>query len=138
VPVRGALTAADEEVLVLAAGLTDRVRGALERLAFHEALDEIWRVIRAGDGYIDHQAPWSLRKTDLVRMNTVLSVLVEVLRTVGVLLQPFMPGSASRLLDQLGVVDRSLAGLEVPLEAGVVLPAPVGLFPRFVEESSFL
>jgi methionyl-tRNA synthetase len=133
VPARGALNEADEAVLALVAALPGVVRDAVERLAFHEALDEIWRVIRAGDGYIDHQAPWTLRKTDIARMNTVLAVLCEVLRVVGVVLQPFMPDSAARLLDQLGAENRSLAGLAVPMEAGVALPAPVGLFPRFVE-----
>jgi methionyl-tRNA synthetase len=130
VPARGVLTEADEAVLALADGLAAKVREALDRLAFHEALDEIWRVIRAGDGYIDHQAPWSLRKTDLVRMNTVLAVLCEVLKTVGILLQPFMPESAGRLLDQLGMVER---GIGAELAAGTVLPVPVGLFPRYVE-----
>jgi methionyl-tRNA synthetase len=105
------------------------------RLAFHEALDEVWKVIRAADGYIDRQAPWALRKTDTARMNTVLFTLVGVLRTVAVLLQPFMPESAGKLLDQLGVPEdaRQLAALDDPVVEGAQLPAPAGLFPRFVD-----
>ncbi len=122
-------------LLELAGELPEKVRGALNRLAFHEALDEIWRLIRAADGYIDHQAPWTLRKTDTARMNTVLFVLVSVLRVVAVLLQPFMPETMEKLLGQLGVAAdaRDYAALDTPLTEGTALPPPAGLFPRFVE-----
>jgi methionyl-tRNA synthetase len=135
VPTRGALTEDDEALLAAARALPAAVAGPMARLAFHEALEEIWRVIRAADGYIDRQAPWSLRKSDLVRMETVLNVLVNVLRPIGILVQPFMPGSAAALLDQLGVPPdaRDFAALETDIGQGTPLPAPAGLFPRFVE-----
>ena len=53
--------------------------------------------------YIDVQAPWVLKKTDTERTNTVLHVLMEVMRHVGVLYQPLMPTSLNVILDQLGV-----------------------------------
>ena len=109
------------------------MREAIQKLAFHEALEEIQKLVRAADGYIDHQAPWTLKKTDSARMETVLHALVQVLRTVGTLLQPFMPDSAGKLLDQLGVVTRDFAALAAPAAAGTELPAPAGLFPRYVE-----
>jgi len=135
VPSKGAQHEADLVLLELADELPEKVRGALNRLAFHEALDEVWKLIRAADGYIDHQAPWSLRKTDTARMNSVLFVLVSVLRVVAVLLQPFMPDSMAKLLDQLGVAAdaRQYEALNTPLAEGTPLPAPAGLFPRFVE-----
>ena len=106
----------------------------MARQAFHEALEETWKVIRAADAYIDHQAPWSLRKTDTDRMDSVLYTLAAVLRVVGVVLQPFMPDTMGKLLDYLGVgADRSLSILDAPLAEGTPLPAPSGLFPRVVE-----
>ena len=53
--------------------------------------------------YIDVQAPWVLKKTDTERMNTVLYVLMEVMRHVAILYQPLMPTSSNVILDQLGV-----------------------------------
>ena len=134
VPPKGALHEADHALLALAEALPEKVRGAINRLAFHEALDETWKLIRAADGYIDHQAPWTLKKTDTARMNTVLFVLAAVLRTVSILLQPFMPESMDKLLTQLGIPpeDRQFAALETPLAEGTALPAPSGIFPRFV------
>ena len=59
-----------------------------------------------------------------------------LLRVVGILVQPFMPGSMAKLLDQLAVPAeaRDFAALDKPLPPGTALPAPVGVFPRFVEE----
>ncbi len=135
VPARGRLHEADLALLGMAGGLTEKVREAMERLAFNEALEEIWKVIRAANGYIDHQAPWALRKTDIERMNTVLRVLVETIRTIGFLLQPFMPGAMENLLTQVGVpaAARHFSDLETTLVDGAGLPAPSGVFPRYVE-----
>ena len=135
-PAPGAVTEDDAAMLEAARALPDLMRAQLDRQAFHEALEEAWRVIRAGNGYIDRQAPWALRKTDLARMEAVLRVLADVLRVVATVLQPVMPDSMARMLDQLGVPDdaRMLADLANPLPSGTVLPAPQGVFPRFVEE----
>ncbi|MBV8616491.1 MAG: methionine--tRNA ligase, partial [Acetobacteraceae bacterium] len=134
-PGRGAATEDDAALLDAAAALPGLVRERIERQGFHEALEEIWKVIRAANAYIDRQAPWALRKTDPARMGTVLRVLADALRVVATLLQPFMPGSMARMLDQLGVPPeaRSFAALAAPLEAGTPLPPPEGVFPRFVE-----
>ncbi len=111
---------------------------AIDRQAFGEALEEVWKVVRAANGYIDQQAPWALRKTDLARMGAVLRVLADVIRVVATVLQPFMPTSMERMLDQLGVRrdQRDFAALARPLADGTVLPAPLGVFPRFVEETA--
>jgi len=134
-PAAGPLTEDDMALLDAANALPDLVRGCMERQTFHEALEEIWKVIRAANGYIDRQAPWALNKTDKPRMALVLRVLCDAQRVVATLLQPFMPDSMARMLDQLGVPDeaRSLEALAVPLSGGVQLPAPKGVFPRYVD-----
>jgi methionyl-tRNA synthetase len=57
---------------------------------------------------------------------------------VATVLQPFMPGSMGRMLDQLGVPAdaRQLADLDVPLSDNCALPAPQGVFPRYVEPAA--
>jgi methionyl-tRNA synthetase len=136
-PPRGELTEDDAGMLAAADALPALMREQLDRQAFHEALEEVWRVIRAGNSYIDRQAPWALRKTDLVRMGAVLRVLVDVLRVVATVLQPTMPQTMARMLDQLGVPDgaRQLADLASPVPGGVALPPPQGVFPRYVQDA---
>ncbi len=137
-PPRGPATEDDTALLAAAAALPDLLRGHMDQQTFHDGLEEIWKVIRAANGYIDRQAPWALNKTDKVRMGSVLRVLVDTLRVVATLLQPFMPGSMARMLDQLGVAPdaRDFAGLALPLGEGVSLPPPQGVFPRYVEPAA--
>jgi methionyl-tRNA synthetase len=134
----GPSTEDDEALRAAAAALPDLLRERLDRQAFHEALEEVWKVIRAANGYIDRQAPWALKKTDTARMESVLRVLVDTIRVVATVLQPFMPTSMTSMLDQLAVppAGRTLAGLSIPLIVGTSLPPPSGVFPRFVKEET--
>jgi methionyl-tRNA synthetase len=135
-PRGGAATAEDTALSAAAEALPGLVRERMDRQAFHDALEDVWKVIRAANAYIDHQAPWALRKTDPERMASVLRVLADVLRIIATVLQPVMPGSMARMLDQLGVPAeaRQIAALAHPLPDGTVLPAPQGIFPRFTDE----
>jgi methionyl-tRNA synthetase len=137
-PGRGPLSDDDAELLAAANALPGLVRDRLDRQGFHDALEDVWKVVRAANGYIDRQAPWALRRTDPARMGAVLRVLADALRAIATVLQPFMPGSMARMLDQLGVPAeaRGLADLASPLAAGVALPAPQGVFPRYVEPAA--
>ena len=134
-PEPGAFAEADERLLGEARGLLARVRALMQEQQFHLALETIWRVVAEANRYVDEQAPWALRRSDPARMQTVLYALAEVLRHLGILVQPFVPDAASDLLDQLAVPAdaRRLADLPQPLPPGRDLPAPHGIFPRFVE-----
>ena len=125
----------DAGLLDAARALPSTLRPLMERMALGDALEEIWKVIRAGNAYVDQQAPWALRKTDPARMAAVLRVLVDTLRIVATVLTPFMPDSTAGMLDQLGVPSsaRDLASLDTALPGGTSLPAPQGIFPRYVE-----
>ena len=134
-PARTPATEEDAALLAAGAALPATLRERLDRQALHEALEDVWKVIRAANVYIDRQAPWALRRTDPPRMAAVLRVLVDVLRDVATVLQPFMPASMARLLDQLGVPTeaRDLASLATPLTDGTALPPPQGIFPRYAD-----
>ncbi|MDY0883108.1 methionine--tRNA ligase [Dongia soli] len=137
VPQPGAFSEADERLIGTAEEALPKVRGFIREQAFHKALETIWQVIGEADRYVDEQAPWALRKTDPDRMNTVLYVLAETIRRLGLLLQPFMPQSAERLLDQLVLPAEARVfaayGRDHALKPGTALPKPEGVFPRFVE-----
>ena len=135
-PERGVPSVQDAALIEAAQGLPELVASRLDRLAFNDALEDVWKVIRAANAYIDHQAPWALRKTDPARMASVLNVLVEAIRCIATVLQPFMPCSMAAMLDQVGARrdQRGLADLNAPLPPGTALPAPKGVFPRYVAE----
>jgi methionyl-tRNA synthetase len=139
VPERGRLLPVDTEILDAATGTLDAARNAMDEQAIHQGLAAIFSTVSAGDRYFAGEQPWSLRKTDPTRMATVLHTTAELVRRLAILCQPFMPASAAKLLDLLGVADnaRSFAYLSDAhaLVSGTPLPAPQGVFPRYVEEA---
>ncbi|MBM3540226.1 MAG: methionine--tRNA ligase, partial [Alphaproteobacteria bacterium] len=136
VPQPGARSEADTKLLTAAANLLPALRAELAEQQFHKALDAIWQVVSDANKYVDEQAPWTLRKTDPARMATVLYVLADVIRQLAIVIQPFMPGSMAKLLDQLAIPAeaRDFASLGQALKQDTALPTPSGVFPRYVEE----
>ncbi|WP_429427900.1 methionine--tRNA ligase [Nocardia sp. GAS34] len=137
VPTPGEFTADDRELLERANGLLERCRAEFDQQQMHLALDAIWLTLGETNRYFSAQQPWALAKSgtpeDLAREATVLYVTLEVLRIVSILVQPVLPGSAGRILDQLGQTKRSFADIATPIEPGLPLPAPEPVFPKYVE-----
>jgi methionyl-tRNA synthetase len=114
------------------AGLPARVSEHLDRAELTLALDEIWQRVRRLNRYVEEKAPWRLAKDDAraADLDRVLRTLAEGLRAVTVLLWPYLPASAERLLAALGAPDLALAGAE--LGAGrIARVSPIEpLFPK--------
>lgn len=140
IPTPGPRTEEDDGLLTEATQVVATCREHIDRQAFHLALEALWSVIRAANGYVDRQAPWKLRKEDPDRMATVLYVLAETIRRLAILTQPYMPESSARILDQLGVPDdlRTFRDLdaEAALDPGTKLPKPEGVFPRYQDDAA--
>ena len=76
----------------------------MEELQFSNALTEIWEIISRCNKYIDETAPWILSKEgERKKLSSVMYHLVESLRFVAVLLQPFMHETANSIFEQLGL-----------------------------------
>lgn len=139
VPKRSELAEADRAILDQTVEALATARKAMEEQGIHLALAAIFGVVAEADRYFASQEPWALRKADPARMETVLWTTAEVVRRVALLCQPFIPGSAAKLLDLLAVPADSRDFVHVhadhALASGVALPAPEGVFPRYVEQT---
>ena len=140
VPKRGELAEVDTAILDQAVEALGTARKAMAEQGIHLALAAIFGVVAEADRYFASQEPWALKKTDPARMETVLWTTAEVVRRVAVLCQPFIPGSAAKLLDLLAVPADNRDFVHVhadqALVPGTALPAPEGVFPRYVEQAS--
>jgi methionyl-tRNA synthetase len=105
--VDGELTDGDDGL----AGLEEAVAGLLDRAALTQALEEIWSRVRRLNRYVEETRPWDLAKEDdqAERLDFVLYNLAEGIRVVTLLLYPYMPETADRLLGALGEEGRRLA-----------------------------
>src|SRR5690242_10956525 len=122
-------------MLAQADGMIVQGREAIATQQIHQWLNAVWAVVAEADRYFAGEAPWALAKTDPARQKTVLYVTTEVVRQIAILAQPAMPDAMAKLLDSLGVAAdaRDFKALATRIAAGTTLPAPVGVFPRYVE-----
>lgn len=117
--------------------LTIEIPEAFESLALQQAVEAWLQAVFACNAYIDAQAPWTLRKTDPERMETVLATLYICIAQLAVAISPVIPASSAKLLDMLGVRDelRDLDGIRshwysALAESDYQVTAPTPLFPR--------
>ena len=121
-----------EEVVVACAGL----RAAFDDLLLSQGVEAWLRGVFACNQYIDAQAPWALRKTDLARMHAVLGTLVRAIRMLAIAILPVVPEAAGKVLDQIGAVERDHAAVDddgwyarqAARNVRIMPPTPV--FPR--------
>ena len=114
------------------------MRARLDEVELTAALDEVWRRIKLLNRYVQDEAPWQLAKDDAEsdHLDEVLYTLAEGLRVVSVLLHPFMPGSAERLLAALGREELGFEGAELGAVEGGAKVGELGqLFPRVEAEA---
>jgi methionyl-tRNA synthetase len=112
--------------------------GHFERLELSQGIEAWLRAVFACNQYIDVQAPWALRKTDPARMQAVLATLVAAIRQLAIAIQPVIPASAAKLLDQIGFPsgERDWAALADGgayarhAGSGFTLSPPQPIFPR--------
>jgi methionyl-tRNA synthetase len=136
-PNPGSLSENDKTILGTADAMINRAREHMKTQQLHQVLNTVWSVVADANRYFAAEAPWALAKTDPTKQGTVLYVTAEVLRQIAILAQPFMPTSAGKLLDILGVPanERSFAQLDGKhrIAAGTTLPPPTPIFPRYIE-----
>jgi methionyl-tRNA synthetase len=114
-------------------GVAERVQTRFDGVEISAALEEIWKLVRLLNRYVQEEAPWQLAKDDAQaeRLDSVLCGLAEGLRVVSVLLHPFMPEATGRLLEALGQEDVSIQAATLDGRTrGALVGELAPLFPR--------
>ena len=132
VPPAGSRTDAEDTLLAELQKAYEEATAAMAELQIHSALESIWRAASAANQYFADQAPWTLRKENPERADSVLYHTAEAVRQLAILARFVVPAGADKLLDLLGQADdvRDFIALTVPIAEGLALPAPSGVFPR--------
>ncbi len=121
-------------VYVTEAATPELVHQKYHDCKFNEILQDIVAIASEANNYIDTKAPWKQKKLDERLMNATLYHLLEGIRCIAIMIQPFIANSSTKILDLLAVPadKRSFAQLtaEFALTPGAVLPPPEPVFPR--------
>ncbi|WP_346355189.1 methionine--tRNA ligase [Azotosporobacter soli] len=140
-PPCGELGEFDKQLQDLAKTTVAQYETAMDAMDINQALKLVWTLIGRTNKYIDETAPWALAKEEAKReqLHTVLHHLAAILRVVAILISPFMPHTAPKIWQQLGLGDDFAASLDdakrfdgLPVGKAVAKPEPI--FPRIEEK----
>ena len=131
----------DSVLLDAAIKTIDEVEACFSDMSLHKALIAIWEFINTANKYIVENEPWNLAK-DPVNAEKLLAImynLLVALRSIAILITPFMPQTAGKILQQIGIselqkLDFSIIRKDVALTAGNPLIRGDSLFPRIEVE----
>ena len=136
-PKEQVITEFDNDLISVAKALPTKFERHMEKLAFSDALNEVWAFIRRANKYIDETAPWAAIKDDMQKpqVANVLYNLAEVLRISAILISPVMPNTPKAIYQQLNIVDDDLKTWEAACSFGllgkeIVITKGEIVFPR--------
>ncbi|MBM6897245.1 methionine--tRNA ligase [Pseudoflavonifractor capillosus] len=103
----------DEELKAMALALPGKVQAKMDQLKVADAIDEVFALLRRANKYIDETMPWALAKDESKqeRLGTVLYNLLESIRFAAVMLEPYLPETSVRMLQQLNVSNTGVESL---------------------------
>ena len=113
--------------------LDSKVTSDMDTYHIADAITKIFDVLRASNKYIDETMPWVLAKEEdkKDRLETVLYNLLEGIRVCGLLLEPFMPETSKKIIEQ---INNKTTNLEYVENNSYTLTTPYPLFVRIVQK----
>ena len=119
----------------------NEVEACFGDMSLHKALIAIWDFINTANKYIVENEPWNLAKDPVnkEKLSTIMYNLLVALRSIAILITPFMPQTAGKILQQIGIsadqkIDFSIIRKDGTLTAGSPLVRCDSLFPRIEVE----
>ena len=134
----------DQDLADTALQTAEAVKGYMDQYHTADALARILTLAQRSNKYIDETTPWALAKDEakLPRLRTVLANLIEAIRYIAVLSEPFMPDTAAAMMDQIGLPDSHMEDGEALETLAVFGSAPArkvgeakALFARIDEKA---
>lgn len=103
------LSVLDKELIKNTINMVNSVTFYMDKLEVHNALSEVWKVIKNANKYIEETAPWTLKgEENKSLLGNILHNLYFALNSIGIVLQAFIPQTATKILDALNSNNREL------------------------------
>ena len=105
---------------------------ALKSQRIDKGLKCVFEVLSQCNSYVDTQAPWNLNKTNKIRMNQVLFVVLNIIKSTSIMLIPVIPISANKALDMLNIKteERNFKFIDIIINKNIIISNPKPIFPR--------
>ena len=112
VPLPGAFTTIDEDVLAAVKEFPNSIGKSIERYRFREASQELMNLARLGNKYLADEEPWNVIKVDAARVQTIMYVALQISAALAVVSEPFLPFTSTKLKTILNI-DKSLSWSDI-------------------------
>lgn len=129
IPIIGTLEQNDEELLEDIILAKNNFVDRMSNFEIHLAIEEIIKLGAKANVYINHKAPWK----DEDKSGTTLNILTYALKAIGIMLQPFVPISAGKILDAIGIEERGIVDIDERVIPGGKIYVPEIIFNRITE-----
>ncbi|MBE6795594.1 MAG: methionine--tRNA ligase [Ruminococcaceae bacterium] len=130
----------DTDLKETALSTLGEVAKLLDTYKVSDALSKVLDLAKRCNKYIDETMPWALAKDEekKARLGTVLYNLLEGIRFIAVLLEPFMPETSAKILEQIGSDVNTLDSLAEfgAIKAGDRVGVATPLFSRLDVEKT--
>ncbi|MFX0132720.1 MAG: methionine--tRNA ligase [Candidatus Hodarchaeota archaeon] len=134
VPKRNELDENDRDLIQAIKETPQKVANLIESFKFKAALKEIIGLARKGNNYLSIKEPWHQIKTDKAITATTLNLCIQLVRSLAILLSPFIPNSSQKILDLLGKGDITQIpwndASKLLILSGHTVPEPQPLFSK--------
>jgi methionyl-tRNA synthetase len=129
VPAQGELSDYDKETIATLADFPKKIGDSIENYRFREGLANMMDLARLGNKYLAETEPWKVIKENPARVETIMNIALQIAANLAILSEPFLPFTAEKLRNQLGLNETTWA------ETGGADLLPVG---TLIGESSLL
>lgn len=97
VPERGELDTLDKQAFEEIEKAFTEVGELIAEYRFKDALKRVIALAAFGNRYFDYKKPWKTAKEDRERTATTVNVSLQIVKALGILLEPFLPDSSEKI-----------------------------------------
>ncbi|MBU1681720.1 methionine--tRNA ligase [Candidatus Micrarchaeota archaeon] len=124
----------DKKFLTEQAALIDIITEDLEKVKIKDGLHKIMSLSKNTNKYFQDNKPWELVKTDKERAKTVLAVLINQVKDISILIEPYLPATSKKIATQLGIEEQSWDNLGKPIQKDHQLGNPEPIFRKLEQK----
>ncbi len=138
IPDHGEFDQYDQKVLNGLSETQCEVAEAVEHFNFHRALRAVMELASTGNKYFNDKSPWLAIEEDPQTAKTTIYVANQIVKTLSILLEPFLPFTAEKIWNTLGlkgsVHDQNWEDMTFPIQPGQQIKRPTPLFTKIEAE----
>ena len=136
VPIKSTESSLESDLMIALKDIPAKLDAALAAFKFRDALVIAMEIARLGNKYLAETEPWKVIKEDREKAGSILNFAVQLVAQAAIALEPFIPFTANRLREALGMTDYSwthIGDFEI-IPAGRALKNPGLLFDKIEDD----